>query len=246
MGRQRHWHRVALLLLIVAIVSCLPAQNRVHIGVGYNQSYAKLDLLNKVFQDFNAENDWTATKPLHDIHLPGGLTAHLGGDLGGVLFDFHYTMRVAYNQARGPVAIGSPTENVIQIRYNASTIDLGVGLFVVRRSRFRMALGQSIDFGNLRIGGRRGVTPQVETQIFGRFVNELNFGTSSFAHFMIAFGDGVGPGIFIRPYYQLSLRQNDYGPLNRAIRPQRSLSDPLFLLGRQSNVGLKVGVYFGS
>jgi hypothetical protein len=237
--------------LAICLLACFcrgnaGAQNRVHAGIGYNQSYTQLTALNNIFQAFNAENSWAADKPLHSMHLPGGLTAHIGGDFAGVLLDFQYTMRFGNNSARGPIATGSPVQQVLQVHYNASTFDLGFGIFIIRQPQFRMALGQSIDFGTLRVAGRQGVTPQVQGQIFGKYVNELNFGTSSFAHFMIAFRDGVGPGIFIRPYYQISLRQNDYAPFNRAIRPRTALSDPQFILGRQSNVGLKVGIYFGS
>ena len=237
-----------MLLLICLLGGVLSgqSQNRIHVGIGYNQSFASLDSLNYVLNAFNQENAWTADKPLHEIHAPAGITAHIGGDFDGILVDFHYTMRIASSRAKGQLSPNSFDSQVMQVRYNASTFDLGLGVFLVKKSRFRMALGQSIDFGNLRLSGRRGTTPQVTSQIYGRYVNELNFGTSSFLHFMVSLQDGVGPGIFIRPYYQFSLRQNDYGPLNRAIRPVESLSDPLFILGRQSNFGFKVGVFLGS
>lgn len=222
------------------------SQNRIHVGIGYNQSFVALDSLNYVLNAFNKENAWTANKPMHEIHAPGGITAHIGGDFNGILVDFHYTMRLGNTRAKSEPSATSFNSQVIQVRYNASTFDLGLGVFLVKKPRFRLALGQSIDFGNLRLSGRQGNTPQVTSQIYGRYVNELNFGTSSFLHFMISLQDNVGPGIFIRPYYQFSLRQNDYGPLNRAIRPTESLKDPLFILGRQSNFGLKVGVFLGS
>lgn len=236
----------SLLALWLGLALSGHGQNRVHIGLGYNQSYSTLDSLNYVIQAFNAENDWTDAHPMHPIHMPGGLTAHLGADFAGVLVDLSYTMRIASTRAKGPVAPGLEQEQEIVIRYNASTVDLGMGVFLLRKPKFRMALGQSLDFGNLRLSGKRGNSDVIDGQIFGRYVNELNFGTTSFLHFIIAFQDGVGPGIFIRPYGQISLRQNDYQPLNRAIRPVTSLSDPLFILGRQTNVGLKVGVFFGS
>jgi hypothetical protein len=237
---------VSMWVLAMALAAGVNAQNRVHFGIGFNQSYAQLDSLNYVLNAFNAANPWTAAKPMHEIHAPAGLTAHLGADFAGVLVDFQYTMRFASTRARGEVYPGSATTQVSQVHYNASTMDLGLGIFVLRKSRFRLALGQSADFGNLRLSGRQGIQPQVQSQIFGRYVNELNFGTTSFLHFMISFRDGVSPGIFIRPYYQLSLLKNDYAPLNRVLRPQASLSDPLFILGRQSNVGIKVGVFLGS
>lgn len=233
-------------LLALLFPQLLLAQNRVHVGVGYNQSYAQLDSLNYVLNAFNAENSWTATKPMHEIHLPAGLTAHLGADFAGVLIDFQYTMRLASTRGKGPLTPASEETQEILVRYNASTVDLGIGAFFIRKPRFRMAIGQSLDFGNVRISGKRGPSAQVQSQVYGRFVNELNFGTTSFLHCMVAFQDGVGPGIFIRPYCQISLRQNDYQPLNRAIRPVEYLSDPLFILGRQTNVGMKVGVFFGS
>lgn len=236
-----------LLVLILAIPLQILAQNRVHIGIGYNQSYAQLDSLNYILNRFNAENSWADSHPMQEIHMPGGLTAHLGADFGGVLIDFQYTMRFAGSRAKGPVSpsAAEPTQQNI-VRYNASTVDLGLGVFVVRKPRLRMAIGQSIDFGNLRISGKRGQTDQLPSQISGRYVTELNFCTTTFLHTMISFQDGVGPGIFIRPYLQVALRQNDYAPLNRAIRPIEYLSDPLFILGRQTNAGLKVGVFFGS
>ncbi|MFN8396611.1 MAG: hypothetical protein U0176_18445 [Bacteroidia bacterium] len=235
-----------MLALILLSSQAVIAQNRVHIGIEYNQSYAPLDSLNYVINAFNGENDWTDGHPLHPIHMPAGLTAHLGADFKGVLVDLSYTMRFASSRAIGPVAPGLEQTQEIVIRYNSSTVDLGVGVFLLRKPKFRMALGQSLDFGNLRLSGKRGNSDQIDGQIFGRYVNELNFGTTSFLHFMVAFQDGVGPGIFIRPYGQISLRQNDYQPLNRAIRPTTSLADPLFILGRQTNVGMKVGIYFGS
>ncbi len=243
---SQFWQWGLALLMCAGMVGNVGAQNRVHVGLGFNQSYTQVDSLNYVIDAFNKENSWTAGKPMHPIHAPAGITAHLGGDLGGVLLDFQYTMRYASTQSRGELFPGSPETQQIQLRYNASTFDLGLGVFVVRKPRLRVALGQSIDFGTTRLSGRRGPTSQVQSQVYGKFVNELNFGTTSFLHFMIAFKEGVSPGIFIRPYFQYSLRQNDYGPLNRAIRPLTYQSDPLFILSRQTNVGLKVGVYFGS
>lgn len=234
------------MLMVAGIWANAGAQNRVHIGIGYNQSYTQVDSLNYIIKAFNAENPWTAAKPMHEIHAPAGITAHVGGDFAGILLDFQYTMRFAATHAKGELFSGSPETQQIQLRYNASTFDLGLGVFVVRKPRLRVALGQSIDFGNVRISGRRGQTSQVQSQVYGRYVNELNFGTTSFLHFMISFKEGLSPGIFIRPYFQYSLRQNDYGPLNRAIRPIEYLKDPLFILGRQTNIGLKVGVFFGS
>lgn len=247
MGRTAHRNRRWVLWMAIGLLcGTLSAQNRVHVGIGFNQSYAQLDSLNYVLNAFNAANPWTAPKPMHEIHAPAGITAHIGGDFGGFLIDFQYTMRLATTRAKGAPISGGTGSQITQVRYNASTMDLGVGVFVVRKPRFRLALGQSIDFGNLRLGSRQGISPQVQSQIYSRTVNELNFGTTSFLHFMISFQDGLSPGIFIRPYYQFSLRQNDYAPLNRVLRPVQSLSDPLFILGRQSNVGIKVGIFLGS
>lgn len=237
---------LGLSFLLIVQNQQLRAQNRVHVGLGFSQSYAQLDSLNYVLNAFNSENAWTEAKPMHEIHMPAGLTGQLGGDFGGVLVDFSYTMRVASSRAKG---ILNPTTEETQesvVRYNASTVNLGIGAFLVRKSRFRMAFGQSLDFGNVRISGKRGPSIQLQSQIYARYVNELNFGTTSFLHFMIAFQDDMGPGIFIRPFFQVSLRQNDYGPLNRALRPVTYLQDPLFILGRQTNVGLQIGAYFGS
>jgi hypothetical protein len=243
-GLQARWGRsMALWLVAMGLLGGLVAQNRVHLGIGYNQSYARLDSLNYILNAFNTENPWTVDKPMHEIHAPVGVTAHIGADFAGVLVDFHYTMRAAGTSARSDSA---SNPQAIQVRYNASTLDLGVGWFAIKRPRFRLAIGQTIDFGNLRVSARRSTNPPQPSQLFGRYINELNFGTSSFLHMMISFQDGVGPGIFIRPYFQIGLRKNDYGPLNRAIRPTESLSDPLFLLGRQSNIGLKIGVFLGS
>jgi hypothetical protein len=247
MHRRGFWTGFWGLLLVMGLAGTVSAQNRVHIGIGYNQSYAPLDSLNYVLQAFNAENDWTDAKPMHSIHMPAGLTAHMGADFEGVLVDFHYTMRMASTRAKGPLNTNGPepTQEIV-VRYNASTVDLGIGAFFVRKPRFRMAFGQSIDFGNLRISGKRGPSETMSSQIFGRFVNELNFCTTTFVHAMVAFQDGVGAGIFVRPYFQFSLLENDYAPLNRAIRPVEYLNDPLFILGRQTNVGIKLGVFFGS
>lgn len=228
--------------MILCLGKELAAQNRVHFGLGYNQSYASLDSMNYVFNAFNAENSW-ATKPFHEIHAPGGVTAHLGADLAGILFDVGYTMRFASTKAKGES--GNSTQ-IAQVRYNASTVDLGLGVFLLRKIRLRLATGGELNFGNLKMSGRRGNVGLVESQIYGRYINELNFGATAFMHWMLAFQDGIGPGIFIRPYYQFSLRQNDYAPLNKALRPQASLSDPLFILGKQSNIGLKIGLFFGS
>jgi hypothetical protein len=120
------------------------------------------------------------------------------------------------------------------IRYNAITVDLGIGVFLLCGESFRIALGQSLDFGNVRIEGKRGPSTLIRGQIFGRYVNELNFGTTSLLHFMIALRGCVGPGIFVRPYFQACLRPNDYQPLNSAFRPVESLKDSQFILGRQS------------
>ena len=247
LGTLNHWHhRLVAFFIAIALWSGTNAQNRVHLGLGFNQSYARLDSLNYVLNAFNAENSWTSEKALHEIHMPAGLTAHIGGDFKGVLVDFHYTMRIASSKAKGALGGGSFESQIAQVRYNASSFDLGLGIFAIRKARFRMAIGQSLDFGSVRIGGRRGITPQVTSQIYGRYINELNFATTSFLHFMIAFGDGVSPGIFIRPYFQLSLRKNDYQPLNHAFRPQASLLDSQFILGKQTNFGIKIGVYLGS
>jgi hypothetical protein len=240
---SRWGRQLGLMLVGICLISMAWGQNRVHFGIGLNQSFAKLDSLNYILNSFNAENEWTQEKPLHEIHMPAGITAHIGAEFKRVLVDLQYTMRVAASRSRGPVAPASTESQVMQLRYNASTIDLGLGYFLVRQSRFRMAIGQSLDFGNLKISGRRGVTPQIQGQIYSRYVNELNFASSTFLHFMLPFRDGVSPGIFFRPYYQFSIRLNDYGPLNRAIRPVESLKDPLFLLGGQNNFGLKVGVF---
>ncbi len=240
------WWNFAGLILFLGITNVALPQNRVHIGAGLNQSYAKLDSLNYVLQAFNEENPWTDAKPLHSIHMPLGFTAHMGADFAGILIDFHYTMRLATTRAKGPLSsTPEPTQEAI-IRYNASTMDLGIGVFFIRKPRLRIAIGQSIDFGNLRISGKRGPSSGLPSQIYGRYINELNLGTTSFLHTMISFQDGVGPGIFIRPYYQFGLYQNDYSPLNRALRPIEYLNDPLFILGRQSNLGIKLGVFFGS
>jgi hypothetical protein len=245
-----NWKKRLLPLCLLLWVHVLPvasmAQNRVHIGAGFNMSYASLDSLNYVLQAYNEENAWTADHPMHDIRMPLGLTAHLGGDFAGILVDLQYTMRSASTRARGPVSAGSPETQETLVRYNASTAEVGMGLFFMRKPRLRMAIGQSVDFGNLRISGKRGPSSQLPGQVPSRYVNELNFGTTTFMQVMVAFQDGVGPGIFIRPYFQFSLRKNDYSPLNRAIRPVESLSDPLFILGRQSNAGIKLGVFFGS
>jgi hypothetical protein len=245
-----NWKRRLLLPCLLLLGCWLPGvsygQNRVHIGVGFNLSYAALDSLNYILNAYNAENAWTVENPMREIHMPLGLTAHLGGDFAGILVDLQYTMRSASTRARGPVSPGSPETQEILVRYNASTADVGMGIFFLRKPRLRMAVGQSVDFGNLRIGGKRGPSNQLAGQVLSRYVNELNFGTTTFLQLMMAFQDGVGPGIFIRPYFQFSVRKNDYSPLNRAIRPVESLADPLFILGRQSNAGIKMGVFFGS
>ncbi|MFM2375348.1 MAG: hypothetical protein RLZZ165_445 [Bacteroidota bacterium] len=222
------------------------AQNRVHMGIGYNHSYARLDSLNYILNAFNAENPWTASRKMSEIHMPVGVTAHVGCDLDGVLLEFQFTMRIAQSRAVGELSPNSIETQEAIVRYNASTADLGIGVFLLRRESFRIALGQSLDFGNVLIEGKRGPSTLIRGQIFGRYVNELNFGTTSFLHFMIAFRDGVGPGIFIRPYFQACLRQNDYQPLNSAFRPVESLKDSQFILGSQSNIGLKLGVFLGS
>lgn len=53
------------------------SQNRIHVGIGYNQSFVALDSLNYVLNAFNKENAWTANKPMHEIHAPAGITATL-------------------------------------------------------------------------------------------------------------------------------------------------------------------------
>src|SRR3989338_8807368 len=106
-NRRFRWRGSAfglLLMLHLAMPLLMLAQNRVHIGIGYNQSYAQLDSLNYILNRFNAENEWTDEHPMQEIHMPGGLTAHLGADFGGVLIDFQYTMRLAGSRAKGPVS----------------------------------------------------------------------------------------------------------------------------------------------
>jgi hypothetical protein len=222
------------------------AQNRVHVGLGYNQSYAQLDSFNYVLNAFNAENTWVS-KPMHEIHASSGITGHVGADFNRVLVDLQYTMRFAATNAKSlPSQTNPPTQQQIQVHYNASTIDMGVGYFFVRKARVRIATGASLDFGNTRVSYRRGQTPSVSSLTYSRIVNELNVGVSGYFHIMIAFQDGVGPGIFIRPYYQQGLRNNYFAPFNRAIRPSTGLADSPYIMGTQSNIGLKVGVFFGS
>src|SRR5688572_13215206 len=95
-GLQARWGRsMALWLVAMGLLGGLVAQNRVHLGIGYNQSYARLDSLNYILNAFNTENSWTVDKPMQEIHAPVGVTAHIGADFAGVLVDFHYTMRAA-------------------------------------------------------------------------------------------------------------------------------------------------------
>lgn len=247
MAARRFAPLALLLVLVCALVGlgAVHAQNRVYAGAGLNLSYAPYDSLNYVLRAFGDSPSWKGDD-LRPVHMPGGLTAHVGGDLRGILFDLQFTMRLAARRAREEVATSPPSDNLVQVRYNASSLDLGLGVFVVRKPRFRLALGQSLDFGSLRIKGRRGLSSSVQGQVFGQFVNELNLSTSTFAHCMFLLRDGNSPGIFVRPYFQLGFRENDLGPLNRFLRPTEALSDTYYILERQSNVGLKVGLMFGS
>lgn len=235
---------VLMLSLMLFASGGLAAQNRVYAGLGINAGYARLDTLNYVLLAFNGENTWLE-KPLRAIHIPQGVNFHIGADLNGFLLDLGYTMRHASRSGKGDGSIGEGSQ-VVQLRYNASTFDLGLGAFFVRRPRLRMALGGSMDVGNLRVSARRGLRDEIVSQPYGRYLNELNAGASVFLHTIVAFGDGLGPGIFIRPFYQFGLIQNDFGPLNRALRPSGSVSESYYLLGRQTNYGLKLGLYFGA
>ncbi|MEM7038093.1 MAG: hypothetical protein AAF570_14005, partial [Bacteroidota bacterium] len=214
------------------------AQNAVHAGVGLNVSYTAADSLNAVFDRFNAENDYD--QPMPNIHVPMGIHATVGANLGGLLLDFSYTMRMAGARASDINAGGQEFTN--QVRYSANTIDIGLGYFFVNTPTFRLAPGISMDLGRYRLRYRGGLSSNVAIQPWGSSVNELNMGLTGFVQIMIPFSEGIAPGLFIRPYYQLGVVQNDQGPINRVLRPQTAADEEFFILDNASNFGIKIGV----
>lgn len=238
------YHFFAIFLLAFgAALSSLQAQNKVYAAIGLNASYAQPDSLNYILDQFNLDNP-TAEKAMPLVRLPLGLDAHLGGNLNGVLLDINFAMRVWAGTARGAMQ-SNGGQTITKMRYNSSTVDIGLGYFVVNRELSQWAVGASLDFGQLRVQVRRGSAAQIATQPWGRTVNELNLAASIFVQGMIELSRAPKMGLYLRPYYQFGFVRNDFGPANLFLRPRGSLSDPFLILQRPSNAGLKIGLYFG-
>jgi hypothetical protein len=218
--------------------------NRVFATLGFNQSFADLKALNGVIRAYNEDNPWQSGQ-LKEIHRPGGICGSVGADFQRLLLQIGYTMRIQVVSGNGPLnQFADPYEQ--RVRYNASTVDLGLGYFFVRKQRLKLGIGGSLDLGSLKISGKRGQYPDTRGIIYQQYSKELYIATSGYLHAMFALRPGLSPGIFLQPYYQLSLYQNDYGGLNRGLRPMKYLGDPINILGNGSNFGFKVGLFFGS
>ncbi|HHG84461.1 MAG TPA: hypothetical protein ENJ82_06915 [Bacteroidetes bacterium] len=153
-------------------------------------------------------------------------------------------MRLRSGTARGPVN-SNGDQSITKMRYNANTIDIGLGYFFVNKEMTQWALGASLDFGQMRIKMRRGTASQVAGQVWSRTVSDLNLGASIFVQGMVIVSRAPQIGIYFRPYYQFGFFENDLGPANRYLRPQIRTAKPYFIYQRPSNIGLKVGIYFG-
>jgi hypothetical protein len=114
------------------------------------------------------------------------------------------------------------------------TFEVGVGYYFLNGEYTRLALGTSLDFGQTRLLGRRGTAQQVATFPWGQMTNELNFASSIFLQAMFVLQDNPRIGVYLRPYYQFGFVRNDFGQVNRFLRPNNWLSDPFFILQRRA------------
>jgi hypothetical protein len=239
----------AAFYLVVAFALALgfqnvSAQGRVHFVAGVNVSYAALDSLNFVIDQFNLDNP-TYPNQLNNLYVPMGVFVAAGGNFSRVLIELDFTMRSAATSARSTEDASGNQQRVL-LRYNAHTFDVGIGYFFVDKDYSQFAFGTSLDFGQTRVLARRGSSQQVANFPWSRLVNELNLSATVFLQGMVTFRDNPKLGIFFRPYYQFGFVKNDFGQVNRFLRPNNWQADPFFILSRPSNVGLKVGVFLGS
>ena len=235
---------VVFFCTLIFTPSLLSAQGRIHLSVGVNGSYAGLDSLNFIIDKFNEDNP-EYPKLLNNIHAPMGIYVNAGANFSRFLLDLSFTMRTQGARARS-VANPDGTDQRVHMRYNAHTFEVGTGYYFVNGDYTRLALGVSLDFGQTRLLGRRGVSTQVSTFPWGQMTNELNFSSSIFLQAMFVLQDNPRIGIYFRPYYQFGFVRNDFGQVNRFLRPNNWQSDPFFILQSPSNVGLKAGVFIGN
>lgn len=232
-----------MLLVLILGAGKVSGQGRVHFAAGLNASYASLDSLNFVIDRFNEDNP-TYPNQLDNIHVPAGLFLAAGGNFSRVLIELDFTMRTAVAAARSTEDNAGNQQRTL-LRYNAHTFDVGVGYFFLDKEYTQFALGTSLDFGQTRVLARRGSAQQVNNFPWSRIVNELNFSATVFLQGMVVFRESPRLGIFFRPYYQFGFVKNDFGPVNRFLRPSAWQANPFFLLSRPSNVGMKLGMFIG-
>lgn len=234
-------------LSISMTFASLPAlgQGRAHLSLGLNGGYAGLDSLNYIVDRFNEENPDYA-KLLPGFHVPVGIYASAGGNFKRLLLELSFTMRTQNARARSEADLAG-NEQQIQLRYNAHTVEIGTGYYIVDGDYTQVALGASLDFGQTRLLARRGAgTLQAASLPWGRMTDELNFAGSIFIQVMFTLRANPQIGLYFRPYYQFGFVRNDFGQVNRFLRPDNWGDDSFIILQRPSNVGLKTGVFIGS
>jgi hypothetical protein len=80
---KRFIQSILLTCMLSVLPSLLPAQARVHLSVGLNGSYAGLDSLNFIIDQFNLDNPDYA-KPLANIHVPMGIYVNAGANFSPI------------------------------------------------------------------------------------------------------------------------------------------------------------------
>ncbi len=216
---------------------------KVYGGLGLNVSYAPLDSLNWIIDQYN-DRQSNVVKPLGNIHTPLGINGQLGVFFGNFLIDLSYTGRMQGVRSReNEQADGS--YSVRQLRYRANTFDVGFGSRIAGNENFVFSLGTSVDFGAVKVFTRFSRNDQIGTiPLNAPVMNELTLGSTVFAQGMVNIGLNNPFHLYFRPYFQWAWNKNDFQPVNRVVNNRTFLDDPIFILSYPYNVGLKIGIAF--
>lgn len=219
-----------LCLLVLGLAPGLQAQEGFFFGLGYNQSYAKLDSLNFILQRYNEARPGL-DKQLPAIHTPAGLAVRAGYAGSRWVTELGFTGR--WQRAKATDSIGTVLEAQF-VRYSGATVEVGFA----RRLGEIFQLGLSLDFGAVTAAARTGIQPRVGTQPYYKAVTGLTLGNTLHLQAQIPLNDFLR--LDIRPYYQHNWVQNDFSRLNQTINPQTYQPDPDIILVGTGNAGIKI------
>ena len=214
-------------VLVLLILSSFSAKSQVGIfGAGYHMGFFVNDSLKYVIDRYNETRNFLDKELKYPNYMDG---LHFEIAFGTpVYFSLGYVGQTAQSHAEGVDNTGTLQRRVIKYSYH--TFDMGVGYF-----KIPVGGGFGFKFGSEALKSKVGPAEEVKNIQFSDVQSDLQASLSAFLVFLAPLSDGIG--LYVKPYFMLSLFRTDYANFNAFINPATYLNDPTFIRGRLGGLG---------